>query len=329
MGSAAARHNPIAEIVLITDYPNLHQDFCGKIILYDRGTSNPWIKKYISKNREKLQIAGGYWLFTLERLFALSVLLREYDDFILVHIESDVYLNMPSEIMASLSKSTSITSVPRYSQELGIASIFFAPSKQSLADALTALRELVKTNTKIEGDMELLGLALKLGVLAELTTNPKDPLVLQLRNGSDTKVIFDGAAYGQYLFGQDPFHTNGQRISGFINENSGQKPDLVHYELKINRDGIGQSLFVDGIQLLNVHVHAKLPLNEMSCDDKIWKRALDEANGITVRIPDEYVADRIHTQKIFFINRFRIARKRGLGISIAAYATKKLKGARP
>jgi len=71
--------------------------------------------------------------------------------------------------------------------------------------------------------------------------------------------IFDGASFGQWLFGIDPRNTGKIVRNRFINEKLTYDPrllsfrlDLHRHELRVNRSG------TDEIRLHNLHVHSKI-----------------------------------------------------------------------
>ncbi len=319
MANIAQHHNSSIDLVLVTDKPELHAQFPGRLVDYKRSEINPWMKKFISKRREITDIAGGYWLHTLERIFALRAVIPYVNNQVFIHIESDVYFSMSEKAVEVAATKLSSLAVPRFSETRGIASIMISPSKQKLIEGLDNLQKILEGNPRIDNDMLLLGTALNSGILEELPTNPRKNMVL-----SDSKVVFDGAALGQYLFGQDPFHTNGQRISGFVNQETDFDASEFTYSIRTSQNSGIETAYIDDVEILNLHIHSKLELPPISASQGIWKTAIAEANGLIARTPDAFRADVIHTKKISFINRIRIASRRGLIMSLLNYAKKKI-----
>ena len=312
MAQIAKHHSTSAQVVLITDKPELHPHFPGEIVEYSRKSHNPWFESFSKRRKELSEIAGGYWSHTLERLFALAAIYELLGDRMLVHVESDVYLNLDQETLSGITRDKSKILVPRYSSELGIASVLLARDKYVLSNGLNELKRLLIEDVELNSDMNLLGAALNLGVFEELPSNPNFPLVLEKKEFGPTQFIFDGAALGQYFFGQDPFHTNGRRISGYVNPDAKFDSSRFHYEIRKSYQNDQNALFVDDIEVLNLHVHSKLKLTPVDIKDPIWDRSVKEANHQIDRTPDDFRPDVIHTQKISLVNRFRIARRRGL-----------------
>jgi hypothetical protein len=324
MAGAAIHHNPNLELALITDHPELHGEFPGNLTYYSRDTSNPWLREFIAKRREIKEIAGGYWLHTLERIFALNAILPDLGDRVLIHIESDVYLNLSDQLIRNISENLSKVAVPRFSSTRGIASILIAPSADILREGLDKLGSLLMNDSSIDSDMILLGKALNLDIFQEVQTNPSMPMVTNDEKGVESRYIFDAAAIGQYLFGQDPFHTDGQRISGFINPDAPFNPTKYRYSILESQQSKSQAIFMDNIEVINLHIHSKLSLPPISRLEPIWTRATQEANGSIERTTDAFKPDLIHTQSISLLNRLRIARRNGLVRSLIRAAHKRI-----
>lgn len=324
MAIAATYHNPKAIAVLITDAPELHKEFPGKIVHYSRERHNPWINKYIAKRKEISQIAGGYWLYTTERLFALNALTELDDEIAIIHLESDVYLNLNQDVTGKILSLLHKPAIPRYTKELGIASILVSPDLQKLLMALEELERALRENPQIDNDMHLLGHALNFGIFQELETNPNQPAQFIDEQGLMHKYVYDAAAIGQYLFGQDPFHTEGRRISGYLNPNSKFDASEFTYSIRSIESTGQELLFIDEVEVVNLHIHSKLKLPIISSQSPIWSQALKEANGQIERAADDYQSNLIHTQPISILNRFRLARKRGFSTSLYRHIKKRV-----
>ena len=83
----ALKNNPGSEMFLITDSKHHWQDFPGRVIVY-RKRNRASIKHLVQRSRYNEKIAGGYWVKTYERIFALSNLYRNIDPNLpIIHIE--------------------------------------------------------------------------------------------------------------------------------------------------------------------------------------------------------------------------------------------------
>ena len=318
-----------AKNVLITNDSKRYVEFPGDIIEYQNKNEWPGFDRYTEFNLAYSNIAGGYWRFTMERLFALGVLNDHYSkDLSVLHVESDVMLILDENILDNLKSNFNRTSVPRYSDTDGIASILFSPSVKQLTSDLHELDLILSKNLRTRSDMSLLGLGLNNLILGELPTLPEDALSI----GSDedspkTRIIFDGLAYGQYLFGQDPVHTSNRTISGFQNP----KFPINLSELKWNISRIGRKTirpayeWGDNVyQLANLHMHSKREVDPTDLNQ--WKTCLAEANGEIARTPGEFVPDLIHTIRSSPKDRLRIMIRRGIVRSITKGVIRRIRG---
>ena len=77
-------------------------------------------------------------------------------------------------------------------------------------------------------------------------------------------------------------------------------------------------------RLLNLHVHSKQVIAPPGIDED-WEKVINEANGVSVRVESPYIPNQIHTIPISILNRFRLARNRGLLISGLGFGKRLLK----
>jgi hypothetical protein len=197
-----------------------------------------------------------------------------------------------------------MTSIPRYSGQDGIASILISHCYEQLRNDLVELDKLLLRNALLENDMVLLGRGLSRGILGELPSVPKDGLTIEPANQSGRQVVvFDGAAYGQYLFGRDPLHDSNRTVSGFVNPAFGLNPS--EFEWGLVRTKLGNVPFFNvgdvQVRFANLHIHAKIEVDPY--DDVAWTRFIAEANGEVQRSPGPYVPDQIHARKSRFVDR--------------------------
>lgn len=300
-----------SETFLITDSPRLWQEFPGRIIDVSLRSENTSFLAFRKRNKELERIAGGYWLNTLKRLFVLEVMQdfsTEWED--LLHFESDVYSFLSTELVECLRTRVSSSAVPRFSENRGIASIVYVRSVTALKKMTSDLSQILIDNPTIRDDMELLGIALNTGALSELPSLPQDAW-----EWKNEKFVFDGAAYGQYILGQDPFHTQGNIISGFRNPHFDFDVSLANWRLDKHELRSNQLRFwieEEEWTLANLHVHSKILLPEPSQNNPVWKRYLAEANKQTSRVPVVATETSVHLEKLDLKTRFRIAQKNGM-----------------
>ena len=313
--SQAKKARPQSNLYLLTDNPRLWQQFPGRVIDVSLRSENSGFLSFRKQNKELERIAGGYWLNTLKRLFVLEVMQdfsNEWHD--LLHFESDVYSFVSTEIVDCLRFRVISAAIPRFSEGRGIASIIYVRSLPALTKMISDISEILILNPTIRDDMELLGVALDTGVLSELPSLPDESW-----DWNGATYVFDGAAYGQYFFGQDPFHTEGKIISGFQNPHFNFEVSLAKWRLDEQESRSTLLKFKvneDEWIVANLHVHSKILLPESSLNDPVWKKYLAEANSETSRIPIATTDTSVHSKKLDIWTRFRIAQKKGLIVTI-------------
>jgi len=317
-----------SKLFLITDHPNDWVTVPGKVISYSRKDRNNYLASLIRKNPELEQIAGGYWLYSLERLFALQKIYEHVrSDEVVLHYESDVLLLLNESDFDLMIQKCSKCACPRFSRERGIASLFFIPNHHELSSFLNSLKQILSRKNAPTNDMELLGVCLNENIASELPSLPNE----SWETSSGEKLVFDGAAYGQYLFGQDPFHTGGRRISGFQNPDFPIELSQLNWKISDKLDSENKSLAytyeLEQYRVLNLHLHSKIRVGAIDKGSALWAQAINEANGKTYRVPGELEENLIHTQKIKIVNRLRIARRKGLSKSIGEYLMRRVKRA--
>jgi hypothetical protein len=311
----AKLYAPDANFILVTDEPGRWRDFPGLVIHYHPRDRHWSIARLAKKFHERQVMAGGYWIRTVERLFAVERVcdyLAPQDSFI--HLESDVLSFIDSDVIDVMHQFGPFVGVPRLSSIHGIASILYGSSISLWSETLNLLAKVLVDSKHWMGDMVLLGKALDSGLVQELPSIPS-----QSWSGIATgkRFILDGAAIGQYLFGQDPLHSNGTRLSGFVNKN--YAADIEGFSWRIGSEGPLPRIEVAEkerpemwTEVVTIHVHSKEILFSIDHDRERWVRAMREANKEIVRSKSQPVPDFIHSQPLTILTRLRIARQSGI-----------------
>lgn len=302
------------ELILITDFPEMHKEFPGKIITYKRSKNKKILKSFNSQYPEKKSLAGGYWLNTLERVFALNSLSSEIDaDSQIIHTESDVYSYLSEDFLTIIKSQNYEIALPRFNDKRGIGSIVIFRNYEAIEKSLKLFQNILN-EINIENDMELFGEALNRGYITELPSDPQR--AVQIQEGK--YLIFDGAAYGQYLFGQDPFHQNGDYISGYVNPYSSVNYTNTNWAISEFRGKSYVSFTTTGktFFLANIHLHSKEKIEPLDSQSLFWQRVINEANGISPRIRRKSGIESIHNEKPSIYNRIQISRRLGIKKSI-------------
>lgn len=290
----ALAHLPTAEAVLITDHPEGTGLFPGQVQQYSRSVEDAWLSDLERRFPEKRLDSGGYWIKTLERLFALDVAARLRPHTPIIHIESDVYSCVNEQVLSALTSHFSKPALPRLTEGLACPSIVFAPSGDALQEFIGYLREKASSKATWFTDMELLSEAIDLGHASELPTLPERALELATdpQGNAEGAVIFDALALGQYLFGQDPFHTDGVRLSGHIWPTFTESIREWTWGWEASPPTPTAQIAIETttqrVRVANIHLHAKLDpgLLQVPINSR-WKTAVCEANGELPRTPDE------------------------------------------
>jgi hypothetical protein len=309
----------IATGVLITNNPSEWSGFPGLVIKYDiKKHRHASIKRLIKRFPEREEISGSYWIYTLERLFALKILCDFFPQSTpMLHIESDNYSLIDRLIFDEMVTRCSKVSVPRFSEIQGIASVLFAPTLRVLDETINEFGDYIDGSKSWLGDMNLLGLALNDGVVQELPTKLEHSWEIgsPQQNENIHRLIFDGLAIGQYLHGQDPYHTNGYAIPKHINEYFDESiASWKWFIANTDRSRVSQLRFESNSEVFrvaNIHVHSKLMLPTLDSSNEIWRETIDIANGLKPPVATKQPKYDIHSEDISLLNKFRFARRNG------------------
>lgn len=308
-----------ADLILITDRAHEYKSFPGQCIQYDSVLVSQYLNSFIKRNKELRKLAGGYWLNTIVRIFALYQAAQINLDEELLHLESDVYLYASRTDFAAHSFSKLKVSYPRLDSSRGIASIFYSPNAEVLKKFLDEFALIINANKVTKNDMDYLGVLLNKGVAVELPSHPG-----KLINKNGENLIFDGAALGQYLLGVDPIHTNGRVISGY--QNSGYPYDISTFRWSVTESGKLKFEFENiEYQLANLHAHSKEVLEPPSRNSTRWSQIISEAN---LELPRTHIArdaNGFHLKLPSTLDRLRIARKKGLVKQLSRYLKQRMR----
>lgn len=285
--SQALLRLPGAKAYLITDCPEMWvNSFPGLVIPYSPKDRSPIIKWVERHHPEKVLRNSGFWIKTLERLFALEGVLEWVDENQpIIHLESDVFPLLSRAQLVALTNRCDLIAFPRTSFNSGCASIVFARDSDVLRRGIQAFESIYKREGRWLTDMDLLSLALRDGVAHELPSQPDDAWVYSCMDHEPAcklKLVFDATAFGMYLFGLDPVHTGGVVQSGI--EHEAFQGSLKEYRWSILPEchprASGDSILAIGASdeeptaLANIHVHAKVRLGPFGNESSEWSRAL-------------------------------------------------------
>ena len=229
---------------------------------------------------------GGFWRFTLERIFALSQF-QNLQNEALLHIESDVILlpNFPWEKFTSCKK----LAWGIFSDTHDVAALLYSPNAYEIKDLCEYIKEMIKVNPD-STDMTLLSSYRikspeKVQVLASWPRNvninsekfnvikPEQSSTSILWN-EEFQGIFDPQALGMWLTGMDPRNNYGvTRIhSREIFDKKISLFDPTYEKYIIDEYG---NIYIDSqsslIPIYNLHVHSK---NRKLFQNKKWRNEI-------------------------------------------------------
>jgi hypothetical protein len=285
--------NPIARIILLTNHSEDWNNFPGEVFQLSNSLKKQ-SRHLVKKAGYLRKIAGGYWVNTYERIFALRELENILDpETFVIHIESDVIIQSQHILEGAIGDLTvQGIGVPRMNAEQGIASILISENYMELNNSLTLLEILsIKYPEKCTTDMNLLGLALNLNIISELPTWKDEGSLLEPQ---ENYYLFEGAAVGQYLFGLDPIHNGNMRKSGHENPSFPIQLSTLKWDIEQNSiyatDGKSKYWFT------NLHIHSKEELLTPIEDPERWIQVMAEANLEAPRATTGVVLEAIHSR---------------------------------
>ena len=264
---------PDSKVFLLTDNEKLlNTPSSGNffVVRYEVKQEHKEILTYLTTSKDFRQ---GFWRFSLERLFALCAFQKSTGLTNLLHIESDVIL-MPNFPISKFQEIGAL-SWCRYNDQLDVAAILFSPNSDSATfldnqliltlklksdhTDMTALREIRVANPS--SVMVLPSLVIENnGMLNNLKDISHSDVLDISKNRSIFEGIFDPAAIGVWLLGQNPENTYGfERLhtrSIIDSADSFIDPSKISYHFSTSQDlkiSSGGNL----TDLFNLHVHSK------------------------------------------------------------------------
>ena len=226
---------------------------------------------YKAGNNIDTHFRNGFWELTSKRLFLVHSLMREYEIVDVIHLENDVLVYYNCELLFNTLDINKIH-FPVDTSYRAIASIMYIPDSNIFGFILS----LYNTNLT---DMQ------NLSVIQRMTPYLFDnfPICFQESDFTDEqryvtqlfskfKMVFDGAAIGQFLGGIDPRNTvNNENTVGFVSKECVIKYDKYKIIWQTDKNDIKRP-FIDHennlIPIFNLHIHSK-NLKMFSCDKTI------------------------------------------------------------
>lgn len=216
-------------------------------------------------NHDK-EFRNGFWRFTIERFMALTYWHESYPNESFVHLESDVAV-MPDFPWEKIDKLNTLAWL-RFNDVKDVAAIMYSPNPEATRWLSDLLSDEFARNPELT-DMTALSLISRANpkrvtILPTLMTK-HNPINFKNRvpeyNESEKGIeffggMFDGAAVGMWLTGQDPRNHLGW-IKRYISlPESDVDPSLLKIEI-FNKSQLTAEYQGRIVSLFNLHIHSK------------------------------------------------------------------------
>lgn len=239
------------------------------------------------------QFRDGFWISTTARFYYINILINLFKLKNVFHIENDImmyesfndlYNCMKLDLLDNLQEINKICMVQDAPDRI-IPSLLFFPDFSTINTLTSFMTETLKRTNAFINDMNLLAM------FPDKFNLPVDPNIV-----NKARIIFDGAALGQYLGGVDyknlPNSDNllvqyDNPSKGFINETSILKPNALDFikrnvifdhlqiPIKIPLCGKSKNVSFDKIhKIVNLHIHSKQLNQFSSINDLMFKEII-------------------------------------------------------
>ena len=242
---------PDKEVYLGINTPqNLEFDENVKLIEFDASTNNQLFEDHALNS----DFRNGFWQISIERILLLAKIHEKFPNESLLHIESDVILSslFPFEKVDSLQKIHWLN----FNNNLDVGALIYSPNLEKTKFLTNSIIDLMKQNKSLT-DMS----ALRIVRQKYPTHVDLFPSSVSDESFNNFKVIFDGAIYGMWLFGQDP-----RNHFGFLRRFLNLRESRIVLERRNFRYFSDQVFFIfddesnsEKYPIVNFHIHCKDP----------------------------------------------------------------------
>lgn len=209
---------PEIEVTLVGDSESTAETASKQGISYETYSSSPSEQDFLEqiKNQHDMDFRDGFWRYSLQRLFAAARFAEKHEDGTL-HIESDILI-MPDFPFSIFEKVLPKVSWQKFNESHDVASLLWFPNGNSAfafaeqitqmeapshnATDMTVLNILASDNPGEYGVIPSAGQSAQLNSKIEI--DEEDLINVNLFGG-----YFDAAAFGMWIFGQDPKNNYG------------------------------------------------------------------------------------------------------------------------
>ena len=238
-------HNPVT--LILTDDADIRlRNIKGvKFYFYERTFEIESVLKNLNHNH---LFRKGFWIFSLERIFALAQWSRKAEIGNFLHIESDVLL-LPNFPIAKVNQSDNLLWT-RFNGLRDVGTFLYSPNQKEIDWVESEIIKLVNIRPETTDMTSLSYLSNSFPNRVKILPSTPD------EKNNEYGGIFDPAPYGMWLTGQDP-RNNWGLIRRFIAlGDSMAKPEKFKYELS----STGELFIQDesgSFSLFNLHLHSK------------------------------------------------------------------------
>jgi hypothetical protein len=271
------------------DFSQYINDFCFNSVLQfipisilDRSLENnssfDQYKTVMNQKYSNLShFRDGFWISTTARFYYIEMLIEMFHLQNVFHIENDVMLYEPIQNIykdincnghCDIDKICMVQDAP----DRVIPSLMFFPNLETTKELTKYITNEIVCSPNFINDMNILGSfpnKIELNIYPDQNDSNSNS-----NSNSNSKVVFDGAAIGQYLGGvdyknlPDPDNLINQywnKSKGFVNETCMMKPtDYIFHKSRIRLDHLDKSILVYTIEnnqklykVANLHIHSK------------------------------------------------------------------------
>lgn len=274
-------------LTVITDNPHLINYCISRNISHHRYLRDVETESAISLLTHSSTFRSGFWIYTLERFFALAQFHRLNPAAKLIHIESDICLlpDFPFELFERLDS----IAWSNVGENHDCGAIFFTPSAEVTQWFSQELKLQIQSNPRTTDMLALRRIARDFPERIEI-------LPTLLSSIDPARIVFDPSQYGMYFVGVDPRNHYGiSRRFIWWSEASGEYSNL---KFSFSRaKGLEITNGLETARVVCLHNHAKNLLLFGTFQSIILKfLTVTESRGLVTR----YISPR------FFLLNFRM-----------------------
>ena len=293
---------PGLPIYLITDdYSHFTHPDITTVTIQELGTSDP-LRELQKVSKVPGEFRDGFWLRVLSRHFYLAQLSDQLGDDDWLHVENDCLSLITPQVLREMQSANVGIAVPFESRGRAIPVVVHAKNKMAFNDLC---QELLSASQKyprlLDMDVWAAAAANRPSLFTPLPTMPNAdwaiepppalpseqkefvPADWQWKESPRFSAIFDAAALGQLIGGQDPHNQQFQRRPGHRHESSWLNVRALEWRVTTDAaTGLPQIQVrlndSAWVTLANLHMHCK-QIPDLEKQRRKWDRLIEGVNG--------------------------------------------------